>query len=78
MSDYDPNSHDAVLSRILAEIHEIRTTQLENRASLKDALERVTALENFKARLLGTAAAVSAGVGVAVAAVRAYFDHQSK
>jgi hypothetical protein len=67
-----------VLSRILTEIHEIRQTQLENRETLSAALNRVTALEQFKFTVLGISAAVSAVVGVIAAAVRAFYDHQSK
>ncbi len=78
MSEYDPNSHDAVLSRILTDIQAIRATQIENREKLDHALERVSALEQFRSSIVGMAAVVSAGVGFVVAILRSFFDNHPK
>lgn len=75
MSEYDPNSHDAVLSRILNEIQQMRATQIENRDKLDNALSRVTALEQFKVWVMGAAAGVSFLVAAAVAGIKWLFEH---
>lgn len=74
MSDYDPNSHDAVLSRILTELQAMRTTQLENRDLLNNTLGRVAALEQFKVWVLGAAAGVSALMAGIVLFVQWIYD----
>ncbi len=85
MSDkYDPQSHDAVLSRILAnqenaaeqariaaENMEIQMRELrhETRSGFAEVSNRVGALELFRANLKGKVAAISSVVGLLAAAI---------
>jgi hypothetical protein len=57
MSAFDPNSNDAILSRILTELKGLRTEVTEHikecRAEQVTTSERLTALESAKASGLG-------------------------
>ncbi len=82
MSDrqYDPQSHDAVLSRILANQENMAETLRVNGENLEIQIrehraetshgfatinERVGVLERFRANLRGKVAVVSGGIGLA-------------
>lgn len=78
MSDYDPKSHDAMFATIMSELKAMRTTQLENKSKLNQALDRVSALEAFKILVVGAAAGVSALVASIAAAVKWFVDEISK
>jgi muramidase (phage lysozyme) len=70
MSDFDPNSNDAMFAKVLSELASIRQTQAENAGKLDKALERISSLESFKIWVVGMSAGVSAVVGVVVAAAK--------
>ena len=78
---YEPQSHDAVLSRILANqenaaekqrasieflAEQIKEMRAETRAGFDRMGNRVTSLELFRSNLKGKVAVVSAGVGLGV------------
>lgn len=70
MSDFDPNSHDAMFAKVLAELSAVRSMQAENAAKLDKSLERIANLETFKIWLIGVSAGVSAVVGGVVSAAK--------
>lgn len=74
MSDYDPNSTDAMFSKVLTELASIRTKQNDNSIKLDHALERISSLESFKIWVIGMSAGVSAVVGFIVGAARWIFN----
>ena len=84
---YDPQSHDAVLSRILTNQEhmaetlritsentevQIREHRAETRQCFESLNERVGSLDKFRANLKGKVAVISSGVGLAAAGAAEY------
>lgn len=84
MSDFDPNSTDAMFAKVLAELAAVRATQSENaikqersnlelRNLLDTSLQRIASLEAFKIWMIGMSAGVSAVVGIIIGAAKWIF-----
>ena len=62
--DFNPNSLDAQLADVRAQLRQIRETQIENQTLMHAAFNRIAALEAWKLWIYGVSAGISAVVGV--------------
>ena len=86
MTDFNPNSHDAMLAKILERIDEAERRSVEYRRELKGTVDRileqatktngrVTSLEDWRTSTKARLAAISAAISASIALAAWLVDH---